>query len=176
MKQAIIIPTHKSFNHWYINCVNTIKTKYPLIMVINTDENNQFELAAIHKAISMEIDEFVVLQDTIEIKDNDLFKILFEDYKGKSVFLNPMGQMFLNKYLLSEIKQIKLPIVTDKMSAINAETNIHREYITKFKPHILFPKLVDNPKREEKLGRTNMIIENEYLKKYKGCWNPNMVK
>ena len=176
MKQAIIIPTHKKFSKWLYNCLSTIDTKYPVIVVTNTDDSNQFEMAAVKAGLELEIDEFFVMHDTVEIKDNKFFDLIFEVYKGQSVYCNPQGQMFLNKYKREELLRTNLPSVHDKLSAINAESKLNGPYKHKFNPKVLFPEFKDNAAREEKFGRTNMILENEFIKKYKGCWNPNMIK
>jgi hypothetical protein len=71
--------------------------------------------------------------------------------------------------------------VKDKWSAVLQEQYFNQEYFKVSNPVILFPpKTFDKGNKENnyemKFGRNNQILENEYLKKYKGTWNPNMIK
>jgi len=51
-------------------------------------------------------------------------------------------------------------------------------------PFVLFPDFLDEEQRqhglkphfERKFGRQNMIMENQYIKKYKAHWTYNMLK
>ena len=176
MSKAIVIPSHKRFRQWLNNLLPTIDTEYTIIIHTNTDENNSYEIGAINKALELGVDEFFILHDTTEIKDNNLFRVLFNEYKGHSVFMNTRGQMFLNKYRSEVLKQIVIPTVVDKKSAVNAETILHANYLKVEQPVILDPTFVDGDLREEKFGRINMVIENKWIKKYKGTWNAEMIE
>lgn len=176
IKQAIIVPTCKKFKPWLDNFMKTINTEYPIIIVYNTKENNMYDVLGVTTAIDLGIEEFFVMHDTMEVKDNSLFDILFKEHKGKTVFLNPVGQMFLNKYVLKDILESgvdykRLYTVKNKLNAVHAESGFNGSLKQKIKPIILFPNFVDGPKREQKFGRNNMVIENQYLKKYKGTYS-----
>lgn len=176
MKQGIIIPSHKKFRQWLNNLLPTLNTEYTVVIHTNTDGNNEFEMGAVNKGLELGFDEFFVLHDTTEIKDNSLFDKLFVELKGKSVFMNDRGQMFLNKYRREVLLKVKLPSVHDKRTAVNSEQTLHEDYKRVEQPVILDTNFVDNDKREEKFGRVNMVLENKYLKKYKGTWDLKMIK
>lgn len=174
ISKAIIIPTHEKFSHWLDNCLRTLKgCDYKIEIVVNTDSSNKFEMAAIEFGMR-HYDEFIVLQDTIEVKDLSIFDKMFE-IEGP-VFLNPHGQMFINKYVTKVLENITLPKVFDKRSAVNAETLLHQAIKQQTFVRVLDPSFVDGPAREEKFGRTNMVIENEWLKKYKACFSLEGIK
>ena len=78
MKQAIVICTHENRKQWLHNLMDTLYgVNYPIAIHENTRKRDGFEIAAIKHAIDEEIDEFVLLQDSIEIKDKSLFDIVF---------------------------------------------------------------------------------------------------
>lgn len=179
MKQSIIIVTHIDYRLWLDNLMKTIKTTFDIKVVCNSHENNLFCSAAFIEAFKLDLDEFFVLNDTIKVKDNYLFNVLFEENKGKSVFMNKKGQMFLNKYLMKELLQCDISIIKNvkcKRDDVVLENKLHYEYIKRFNPVILDETFIDNNKREKKFGRLNMILENNYLKKYKGCWKKKMIE
>lgn len=174
MEKAIIIPTHEKFKQWLDNCLKTLtKVNYPIQIVVNTDEDNQYEMRAVRYGME-NYKEFIVLQDTFEIKDDKIFDLFFKE--PGTVFGNSQGQMFFNKYDSEQLKTIPLPEVNDKLTAVIAESDLHSILMRKFKPKVLLPNFVDNNKREHKFGRENMIIENDLVKKYKGTWSRSMIK
>ena len=174
MKQAIIITTCKEYRPWLYNLLQTLDTTYPIVIVHNTKEKNRYDILGIITGIELGFDEFMVLHDTVEIKNNDFFRIVFEEHKGKTVFLNNIGQMFLNKYTKEDLAKVdisSLYTVHDKTSGVHVERIFNMNLKNVVQPLILFQGFDDNDKREEKFGRLNMVIENDYLKKYKGSWD-----
>lgn len=173
MKKAIIIPSHPNFNEWLLNCLKTLKgCSYPIVIIHNTDDNNEFEMKAVKTGMEY-FEDFIVLQDTIEVKNLSVFDVMF-NFEG-TVFYNPYGQMFINKYNTCQLKTLNLPKVNDKLSAVNAEITLHKDLL-KFNPVIINKNFVDGDKRENKMGRLNMVIEDDHFKKYKGTWSLEMVR
>ena len=178
MKQGIIIVTNNKSKEQLLNCLSSIVgTLYPVLIYTNDYDNSGFESAAITYAYEhTDWDEFVLLQDTVEVKNIDFFNIVFEEFKGKTVFAQNGGFSFLNKYTRKALLLTGIPKTKTKRESIYAESTFHRALLNTG-VFVLWPKsLKDNPNREFKFGRKNMILENDYIKKYKGCWNINMVK
>ena len=181
MKQAIIIATHNKFKPWLLNFIKTYDSHYDLLFTYNTDVNNICDVKALITGIESDYDEFLVFHDTIEIKDNKIFDIIFEQYKGRSVYLRKLSCMFLAKYTKTDLAEMPsenmqaLYKVTNKKEGVNQEDTFNNMYKNVSNPIYLFDDFKDNPVRENKFGRNNMIIENEYLKKYKGSWNMDCV-
>lgn len=179
MQQVIIIPTSHKYKPWLLEFLKTYNHSYPIILVFNDANNNQYDAKAVIEGIKYGFDEFLVLHDTMEIKDNAIFDIIFQKYKGESIELVPMNTMFMLKYTKKHLDLIpkqyidELFAVNDKWSAVVQEAKFSRVYEHYAHPIVLFPFLdraALNP-HEFKHGRDNMIMENNYIKKYKGSWD-----
>lgn len=175
MKQAIVVGTGEGRRDWIGNFMKYLpeQYKYPLRIVNSKD----FELGVIAEVMN-DYDEFIFLHDTFEIKSGDLLRFCFEDCQGKSVsFSNhpsPFG-MYAGKYRREILKRITFEIPRNKEEAVEMEITFPNHYA-----QIEYPFFIPNPLSvsdifEEKFGRMNMILENQWLKKYKGCWNRSML-
>ena len=176
-KAVLVVTSHmtSAFLKDFKNSVRRYNNKYPIIYLENTPENNQYEMLAINKGIEWELDEFVVLHDTCIIKDYKLFDMFFYN-SGRSVSISPNFLSYLGKFRLETLLNIAIPKVSTKAEAVSAEDKFLKEYISKEPKHlVLFPDFDDNFKWMTKHGRMNMVLENKYLIKYKGCWHPSMI-
>jgi len=177
MRQAIIIATHKKFKPWLLNFIKTYSSEYVLLFTYNTDESNRYDVKAVLAGIETKYDEFLVFHDTIEIKDNSLFDIVFKEYEGRSVFLRKKSCMFLVKYTKKDLAKLtpqhiqNLYDVKGKLDAVSAEGGFNNLYMQASDPIFLFQDFIDGGVREHKFGRKNMILENKFIKKYKGSWD-----
>lgn len=147
---------------------------------INGLDFDGFELGAIAQAYDhTEWDEFIFLQDTFEIKNQDIFRILFDDYKGRSVSYNPYLQMYLLKYRREVLAKINIPEVRKKREAIRLEEVFNREYEkADGNIHIFNPRFTDDNfygNYEERFGRRNLKMEDDYLIKRKGTWTTEQI-
>jgi hypothetical protein len=193
MKKGIVICTHKDSTEQFNNCIESLivpNNKYSIYYVVNgfTDRcrygnliitgSDTFELGAISEAINeFKLDEFILLQDSIEIKNIELFDICFNEHEGKSVYFFNDFFCYAGKYRKEILdKLIPLPIITTKLDSIIQENDFNKKYLEMENESINLFSLVDTNIFEEKFGRKNMIIENNFLKKYKGTWNWEMIK
>lgn len=177
MKKGIVITTSFHTREWLPECVRTSKGKYPVLIVSNSDlgidmtnyeadmvvnDWNGFELGGILQG-KEHFDEFIHLMDTTIIKDVSLFDKLF-DIDGH-VFLTKGGYHYMGKFVSKDLPEI--PKISTKEEAINQEL-----YWLGDKPRTYFTP--DLPAHtgvfEEKHGRTNMVLENDYLIKYKATF------
>jgi len=192
----IIIPSHISrIDTWLKDCLASLDTKYKIMVVFQGDKPakglkigfeythqdlNGYDPGGIVWAMNnLEKDaEFFILHDSCVIKDNLLFKVMFDGYYEESVALasHPtlMG-MFLGKYRMPIAKQLEPPIAKDKEHAVDLEETWNREYCQLEQPIVLDNPLTESTIFEERHGRKNMILENRWIKKYKGAWNRNML-
>ena len=177
MKQAIVIGSTTQTKDWLQNCLNSFGKydKYPIIVVVNDD----FELGKLKWVYdNTDIDEFFLLHDTVEIKNTDLFDLAF-NYDGSFALSNQPVQMgmFLGKYRREILDQMSIPLTKTKMEAVLQECAFNEQY-SKLEPKMatIFNPLLNSDKFEEKFGRKNMILENDYIRKYKATWALNMVK
>jgi hypothetical protein len=71
------------------------------------------------------------------------------------------------------LRQIDVPIPKSKAEAIEFELSWTKKYVDQVgSVEVLFPELKDANAQgiEMRHGRENLILENEYLIKYKGNW------
>jgi hypothetical protein len=188
--------THPDRQEYLDNCQRTIKTDYPVIVMCNTKGkiSSRFEivyrdpsnwiLSAFDYIKENKIDEGFILHDSCEIKDNILFPLVFEQFKGLSVAISPypvLFGMFIGKYRYEILKDIDIPRVRDKFDEMEQEVEFNNLYSSK-EPNkkLLFNDFADKPDEwsvyETKWGRKNKILENEYIKKYKATWHRSMAK
>lgn len=178
MKKCIAIPTHKSTKLFFDDLIKSLDgTKYHILVHENTDENNQFEIGALRSAVSQGFDEIFLLPDTCLIKDVTIFDTCFDNLEGFSVSYAENFLSFIGKYRKIVIDEIGLPDVTDKWKAVEAESNWNKRYIFEEPFYVtLFPDFKDNDNFVEKHGRKNMILDNRFMTKFKGCWCPSMIR
>lgn len=174
MTQGIIIVSSQVTRHWLIECLsrlNQFEIKYPILIHTNHPDNNEFEIGGI-KLGMQEFDEFFLMHDTLMIKNPKVFDMCFEK-EGISVSLGRTYFMYLGKYLTSILQTLELPVVRKKNDAIEQEMAFNDKYRLASGDNyveIMKDTVKDGPVREMRYGRENLIIENEYIKKYKGYW------
>lgn len=192
MNKGIVICSHTNTEKQLFNSISFISSKnynIPIYYVINGCFNrlrvgncilldeDRFELGAIYEAVhTFDLDEFILLQDTIEVKDVKLFDMAFEQ-ENKTVYFFHRFMCYAGKYRKEILNKIGIPIVNTKFDSVIQEDLFHKKYFEAEPDAIcLFPDLNDTDNFEEKFGRNNMIIENNFIKKYKGTWNLGMIQ
>jgi hypothetical protein len=121
-------------------------------------EEGAYDTEGLYYAERHGLQSFILLHDTMVIKDQSLFDILKD--KGETKITD---QMFLAKF----VAPYNLPDKPrTKAEAIDMETF----WFTPKTCETLFPELLDVAVWEEKNGRMNMVIENDFIKKWKGNW------
>jgi hypothetical protein len=119
-------------------------------------------------------DRFLFLQDSWKIKDDRFWSLLDELSGSIAITSDPyLFGCYAGVYERKVIDQIGVPIMTDKADSIRHEITWHELYAKAAdKVNVLFPELTDSNATEqlELLGRTNLVLENDYIIKYKGTW------
>lgn len=206
MNQGILITTWSGGEQPCTRLLESIKgIDYPVLIVVNDSDNipeeweaklfdlatetnisiylqpfDGFEIGAIRAALDhTDWDEFILLQDSIEIKNIEIFKILFDDYALQSVSYNPHFQMYLGKFRREVLNKLTLPVVRTKIEAVRQEELFTNEY-KKVDPNIVVfnPRFRDEnfySNWEEIWGRKNLKLEDEYIIKRKGTWSANQL-
>ncbi len=163
MKRGIVIACIESQRQFYEDMVKSLKTPYPIVFSwegVDRPENSH-EYGAI-KVGTQHFDEFIFLHSTMIVKDNSIFDKLFA-LEG-TVALTERFFHCMGKFVTKDISPI--PEVHNKHEAISQEVHWFKNPYTVFEPQL--PVVSD--KFEEKYGRKNMILENEFFIKYKGHW------
>lgn len=175
MKQGIIVGSSESRRDtWLADIQDNLEgyDKYP----VKYNITDRFELATVKQAlVSTDWDEFLFLPDSTIIKDFELFDIVFDKHKGKSVSLvqHPdIGGMYLMKYRREVLEKMgDIPIAENKAMAVYWEIVFHAYYAGIDKNVvILFPDIKHTDIMVERHGRINMVMGNKYFEKWKGDW------
>lgn len=183
--KGIVITTSEHTKEWLNECIDSLGNQYPILQVANGDYKpleqidysvcskqtiyathnkwNGFELGGILRGKET-FDEFIHLMDTTIIKDTSIFNKLF-DIKGH-VFLTKGGYHYMGKFVSDDLPDI--PKIDNKADAIALELRwLWDRARTYFEPDLP----VHTNVFVEKHGRKNMVLENDYLIKYKATWN-----
>lgn len=163
MSKGIVITTSEYTKDFLFDCLKSVGTKYPVLVHMNTQDNNGWELAGIQKG-KENFDEFIHLMDTCIIKDVSLFDKLFA-IEGH-VFLTEGGYHYMGKFVSNDIPPLQN--VTTKDQAIQQELRwLHGKQRTYFKPDLpvhtdTFELIHDQPR---------MRLSNDFIIKWKGTWS-----
>lgn len=179
--QAIIICATTNRLDWLNNCLASFKdyNKYPIISLM-VNNGKGYIPDFLREILKMNIEEFVLLQDSMEIKDASIFDICFELNKGKSVSLSNTPVAFGSthgKFLSSVLSKCSIPQLNNKYDDALYEVSFGLEYLKQCEGNaVALADLKHSDKFEYKFGRNNMVVENEWIKKYKGTWTIDMAK
>lgn len=134
-----------------------------------------FELAKIGWVMdNTKANRFLFLQDSWVIKDDSFWDLLEAHTGSVAITADPYFYgCYAGVYERSIIEQIGVPKITTKREAIDNEIAWHKSYVeVAGEPVVLFPDLTDanSTRPVEKHGRANLVLENDYIIKYKGTW------
>jgi hypothetical protein len=178
MKRGVVVVSSKATQMFLVDFLTQMVILNPIYQIhyhINTEHNNEYEIGGIKKGMRL-FDEFVLLHDTCVVKTNTLFDLFF-GYQGTSVSVSPNFLSYLGKFRTKTLLKLTIPNVHTKREAVDAESQFLREYIS-FEPNhiVLFPGFDEHYRWQAKHGRMNMVLENDYLIKYKATWHPSMIE
>lgn len=119
-------------------------------------------------------DRFLFLHDSVIIKDQAFFDKMFEHPGSVSVTSDPgIFGMFMGVYTREHLCRVELYSPVTQRDSIRAEVEWTRGYAAAAgEVPVVFPEFRDSTNKGfvEHHGRVNMILENDYLRKYKGTW------
>ncbi len=170
--QAIVVATTPDGGDKLANFMRSLSgyDKYQIVIL----SDYSFEVGKIKFVVQhTDIDEFLFLHDSCEIKDLSLFDKVF--YSKRSVALSmqpaPFG-MYLGKYQRKVLEKMNIPEAKTKLDSVNFEETFNTDYAIKTGGFdVLSPPLANQQVFVQMFGRTNMKLENDYLIKYKATWN-----
>jgi len=201
LKQGIIIVTHEKVRKYFDNLVKSLKgCKYPIHIVVNETskkpyytekikkqfesviefEGNHYELSAFEANKKLKLDEFLLLPATTEIVDQSVLDMVFNNLKGRSVAFSTYPTafgMFIGKYRKLVLDKMEFLMPENKAEAVEMEMVFNNQYV-QIDPNtiVLWKDFVDNDNIVEKFGEKRMLIENKFIKKWKGTWSRNMAE
>jgi hypothetical protein len=165
--QTIIIGTTPN-SPWLRDCLDSIGSydTYPIQII----EDETWELGKFKQVLADDrILEFFFLPDSTVVLNPEIFDLAFNC--EHSYALSEGFKMYMGKYQRSVLTQMELPTPTSKEDAVRLEYSLNQEYL-KLDPHtVVCPEpLEDSSVFIERNGRTNMVLENQWIRKYKGTW------
>ena len=156
----VVIGSHPD-SPWLADCLKTIPNNRP----VTIHHEGGYEIAALRTAIRHH-DKFLFLQDSCEVL-NPAFWNIIDNTTPTWLFGGP--PMYLGVYHRNALEQA----ITDAPEAMDKAGSIAWEgALPKRLNHgCLWPEVTDATGRlEERHGRTNLVLENRYLRKFKGNW------
>jgi len=166
---VIVIGTTPGREKWLQQCLASIQ--HPVLVL----SDFTFELGKIKWVFeNTKIQRFMFLQDSVVIKNQSLFDLLYKD-KGSIALTNDPGMygMYLGVYERKILEMVDIPLPKSKAESIAFELSWTETYCRAARNvRLAFTDLTDSrAKRKEVLfGRENLVLENEFLIKYKGNW------
>lgn len=149
-----------------------INENYPIYPI----EGNRWEVGAIEAAyVFSGFDEFILIQDTLEIKDMSVFEAMLS-VEGHSIAYNSKWECYLGKYRRAVLDKMTIPYAFTKLDALYWEIRlptIYNEISEQMEGH-RFLTVNDNwgnnnpdNYHEEKFGRKNIVLADDYIIKRK---------
>lgn len=150
-------------------CSKGVKAPYKVIY----NPEGGYELGALKKLLEVTKDEDIFLiQDSFVVKNLELFDIA-ANHPG-SLATSSGFFHYTGKYKRSILEKIGFPIPKDKREAIQYEHDWNEAYALADPDIAMLPDYLhdrmDSARYEQRHGRLNLVLENEYLTKYKGTW------
>ena len=167
---SIIVVTYKN-SPFLAECVNSLEgCKYPIYLMINPDKDCPYDPGAFYYAKEHNIQKFIILHDSMVVKDKKIFDMAFE--LDGLVSIGDNFLMCLGKYELD-----KLPELPEKPRTKYQAVMFETDFLHGIKPdHTLCPEFKDRQVFVEKHGLQRMVLENEYLIKYKSTWKNSLIR
>jgi hypothetical protein len=175
MKQAIVIVHNRQPSPWLNDLLLSIDTHYPIIVT----NHNGWMIPAIKDVFdNTDFDEVFILNESMIVKDNSIWDIVFKQYAGTGVAIGDNYLMFLGKYLRKYVNMTTFPEVhTKKEDVLLGEQGWNKQYRNYDKTFVQLESMTDtNDNFEDKNGRYNMVLDGKYFKKWKGSWTLDMVQ
>ena len=166
---TVVIATTPGREQWLAQCLKSIGDR-PVIVL----SDYTFELGKIRWMFENTcLDRWMLLHDSVVIKDQRFFDKAFE--YPRSVAVSPCPTvfgMYLGIYHREILSVCGIPKITSKDEAIYHEVRWHEDYCKVEKVPVMFSDFIDHNNKgvKELFGRPNLILENDYLIKYKGTW------
>lgn len=174
-EKIIVIGSTTKTTQWLESCLKSFGSydKYPILVVINND----FELGKLRYAYNhTDAEEIFLMHDSTEVKDTTIFDMVFDNPISVAITDNPCPfGMFFGKYQRKTLDRIHIPETKTKIEAIEQEMDFNQLYANSGEYIVQCPELRNTDIFEEKFGRKNMILENQYFKKYKGTWSREQI-
>jgi hypothetical protein len=171
MKETIVVASTPGREHWLKDCLESLGNREVLVL----RQPGTWELGKIKWLYeNTQLDRFMFLHDSVVVKEPSFADLAFS-IQG-SVSINRCPDLFgsyMGIYEREVLSKVELYSPVTQRDSIRAEVEWTRQYaIAAGNVTVMFPELHDNnaKRTEERHGRKNLVLENDYLIKYKGTW------
>lgn len=166
----VVVATTPGRELWLNDCLKSLGD-IPCIVI--SDYN--FELGKIRWMYNnTNLDRWLLLQDSFIIKNTEFWSMLEKYPNSLSINDDPyLYGSYVGIYERKVLDLIEIPQPTTKKEAVNFEIEWNKKYVLAAgNVPVLFTDLKDSMAKgiENKNGRDNLVLENDYLIKYKGTW------
>ena len=168
-----VIGTSPGRSEWAADCLASVPGEALVVSVPG------FELAKLRWVLdNTTLERFLFLQDSVTVSPALYARL--SDYQGSVALLSdpvPFG-CYLGVYERKVLEAVGIPQISTKRQAVEAEIWWTRAYVEAAgQVPVLFPELTDrNAKRHAiRHGRENLVLENEFVTKYKGTWRHDQI-
>ena len=193
LEKGIVIVTCGANKEFLADCINSCyQKKYPILIVSNggykpffdidvykktsdvfVNDWNGFELGGIVRGMEF-FDEFILLHDTVVVKDQSIFDISF-DYPGAVFYTEDLRYHYAAKYRTKILKQMNIPRVETVRAAIDIEQQFGKDYLDKEKESEVQPLGLKpfmpcgnfGDPIVERHGSKGIIVSNPWMEKFK---------
>jgi hypothetical protein len=164
----IVIGTSPGREPWLMDCLNSLQKPCLILRDLN------YELGKLKWCQENLKNPFFFFQDSVVFKSTSWIDEASDKYLSVSLNSDPdLYGTYMGIYDPKVLRQIDVPIPKSKAEAIEFELSWTKKYVDQVgSVEVLFPELKDANAQgiEMRHGRENLILENEYLIKYKGNW------
>jgi hypothetical protein len=170
LKETVVVATTPGREAWLTDCLASIQRE---VLVLR--QGGTWELGKIKWLYeNTQLDRFLFLHDSVVVKDQAFFDRMFEHDGSVSVTNDPgIFGMYMGIFTREHLSRVELYSPVTQRDSIRAEIEWTHRYATAAgNVPVVFPDLRDqlNVGFVEHHGRKNMVLENYYLRKFKGTW------
>lgn len=170
----VIIGSSPDRTAWAADAASSLNREHIVV------SNYGYELGKIRWVVeNTHVERFLFLQDSWVIKSDKFWELLHQTDGSVSLLRDPYFYgCYAGVYESRVIEKIGLPIVESKRDSVRLEVDWHQKYVlVAGEPQVLFPELTDSSatRTEMRHGRENLVLENEFVVKYKGTWRHEQI-
>ena len=171
----IVILHSEGYEPWLNDLLNSLHNCWYPVDVVDSPGwvTDGLRYISEHDMPEHQGDSVFLLNETMVIKDHSLFdKAAAID--GPAA-LSPGYLMFCGKFVPEQLSRVKWPVVKDKRAdVIYGEAGVCRDQLAPgvpvLCPDFTDPDYNDEANYQERHGRRNLVLKNDYLIKFKGTW------
>lgn len=167
-----VVATAPGREHWVAQCLRGLSGQDVLVVSLE----HGYELGKIRWVLEhTNLDRFLFLQDSAEVLSNGFWGRLQEFPASVALLGDPSTYgSYMGVYERKVIDRMGgWPVTDSKLDSIAQEIVWTRDYChAAGDVPVLFPELRDASGVEiERFGRTNLVLENQFFRKWKGTWS-----